>query len=1228
MKKKLNLFVYVIIVLIAGGCNAHHASGSGSSSDSASDNDITNGGHLLEVIADSALIIDNDAQTGQAKFYLENKSDQTINDIVVSSSSANIAIKDASNCHKPLASHETCEVSYVGKLPKDKNKDSANISVLFTHEDKYKSNGVIDILRNPDTSTPHFIVINTRARKNSDSELLIHAVGSDINKYAINSIKVNGHQIALQKNVSQTTLNGGENLSILVPTDVVNDTDPYTSQMELNLQGAVNNDEVNLMQTFIVGDAASGFIYEPNTGYINPTYNLNIATVGVVPQPHSVSYLASIPAGAVTDNTTHTFTASLQPTTSTASNLQCAQLISFVNNSCQVSVTGSGGTSSEVSNSNCIESIVIDPRKWGNTTQYLQCQYLPQIQDNNGLIENLNPGGVLTVNLSNMNNPVSVAMQADNNGYVSAVNANAGVINYAGKPSLPFTINGSAIKSPTYRWVRVYNYESVESVQIYYQVPSATAGQNASLIESPTAAISQIGSNATACSSGSILSPGSDCYIIMLVSPNGNAGIAGDTVNLQVKYNSLSSGRVSYYNTNLYMQFSGFSQYLGNMTTVVGGPNGVPFNESMPESSFITQAINGSSGGNTAAQCGKYGSSNNTYQCIAQGSYLNIKLPVKSSVLPAPFRYVLGNQAALTAQGFKVTYSISNSARPQDQVTYTNNGCLIPAFTNDGDWTCYISVQNVWSKNNTARDNIGLNVVGYFDANPSLKIENNWVNFFAINPTSKVLSMYNYTTSQPYAGPADTQAGGDTYWNSGESWGLVWNAANPDSTSTGTGRFFLYRGDPKCVADKVTGLLWLNQLLVNQASYSSMLRSAPDISCGGVVVANAGLNNGAIARSRLPSLREMSSIIDFRYNQTPGTLFGFTNLSPSNYNNLAIQNGTSTGRSSATGLSSVLYYELVADPNNVYPNVLSAATVNTFNWNGTAWSNNLGSSLYTTSGFLINLTNIDLINHVLVATLPTTELQPLQPLLKSIDPAVNSVLAGKVNCDAYCQESSGYRANTSNGGVGITWPTTGNWPNSSTNVVQNIYGKNRYVSDPTGNCMIDLATGLMFQQQYQSNLFGAGVDNADLARRVTLFNKANNAYYGLCGLKNWRGANIHELEATWNYAMDGQMNINLYKNNFSGSGYKGTDYFNPGSDMGISGLFYAASNFQGGGYVTSNTISSALNNAVSASNSSRVLTVQEVGGNNRQYFALDVMTNSQENYIAIPVAGGAARIQP
>ena len=1222
MVKNLRRVLIAANIILLASCGGSH------SSDTAPNNSLDSGNHIVEVVADSALIIDKGVETGQAKFYLENKSDHLVNDISVHSTSANLVINDASECHKALAPHQTCAVIYTAKLAKDKNKDSANVSAIFIADQKYKSDGQVDMLRNPDIGDAQFVVVNTRARKNDDSELIIHGVGgNDNHKYTVSSVTVNGHKISLannslKKNGLQSTINGGENLTVLVPTEIVNDSDPYNSQMTMSLQGTIDGSPTNLMQSFLVADAPAGFVYEPTTGYLNPTYNLNIATVGVTPQTYSVNYIKSIPAGAVTDNTTHTFTASLQPTTTTSRNLQCSQLISFTSNSCQVQVTGSNGSSPATSKNNCTQTIVVDPTKWGNTSQYLQCQYVPQIEDSNGNIESPTQSGILTVNLSNINNPVSAAMLPDNAGFVTIGNESTG-ISYNGTQ---FSISNT----PTsYRWVQIYNYESTESVLLNYQVPSLTVGNNANVSESPSAVKSVVGSSAAACSKGQYLSPGQNCYVVMQVLPTGISYMAGDAINLQVGLTSSKSGRVSYYTTNLYMQYSAsFARFLGNVTTVMGGPNGTAFNESMPESTFITTST---TGGSTPADCGNKSSKGNTYQCIVQGSYLNVKLPqaTGSFGLPSQFNYVLDNEDVLAAQGFKISYALANTATPAVPAQtwgVGTGGCKIPANAPTTS-ACYINVQNPWSPNNKIDGNIQLNIRGYFDKNPNIAILSNAVGFYALNPTSKVTSMYNYTSSLPYAGTADTQAGGDTYWNAGESWGLAWNAANPDSTSAGTGRFFLYRGDSKCVADKVTGLLWFNNVLVNQTvSHAGMLNQTPDISCGGIVVANAGLNNGAIARSRLPSLREMSSVVDFRYNQTAGFMFGFSDLNPTVYNSRAKQNGTATNIPSATALSSIMYYDLVYSASNIFSAILNAATVNNFTWNGTTWSNNLGSSI--SSGMpLLSDSAREYFNYVLVATLPTSELQPLQPLLKSIDPLVNSLLAGKVNCDAYCQESSGFRANNTNGGVGVTWPTRGNWPNEISNVTQNIYGKNRYVSDPTGSCMIDLATGLIFQQKFARSNFKGEDNNTDLAKTVTSLNRVNGAYYGLCGLKNWRGANIREVEATYNYAMDGQININLYKNILSSSGYAANSYFNPLTAMGISGLYYAANN-DGGSFTLTNTISSGLNNSASSATAKRIIPLQEFGNNSRQYFALSNTYYGSGTYAYIPVAGGTARIQP
>lgn len=1204
MSKKLNLLAY-ILVLLTSGCVSDHATEAIHS--------LENGSHLVEVIADSTLIIDKEAQSGQAKFYLENKSDETINNILVFSSSASVVIDNDSDCHKPLSPHATCEVSYTGNLNKSKNKDSVNVSATFTAEKTYKSDGVIDMLRNPDTSAPHFVVVNMRARKNDDSEFIIHGVGSNIHKYTINTINVNGHKLRLPNNATKATLSGGENLTILVPTDVVNETDPYTSQMKFNLQGSVDNSPANLLQNFIVGAASGGFVYEPNSGYINPTYNLNIATVGVVNQAYSMSYLASIPADAVTDNTTHTFTATLQPTTATASNMQCAQLISFVSNSCTVSVTGSNGTSAGVANSNCVESIVVDPTKWGNTTQYLQCQYVPQIKDSSGKLMTLNPGGVLTVNLSNMNNPVSAAMLVDNVGYVAAVNVNAGALTYGGNSALPFGMNGSVIKSPTYRWVQIYNYESVESIQLYYQVPSLTAGQNANLIESPSAVTSALGSTATACHSGGVLAPGANCYVLMLVAPNDYAGVAGDMVTLQAKYTSLTSGRVSYYSTNLYMQYSGFFQYLGNMSTVMGGPSGTAFNESMPETVFTSEAVNGVSGGSTASQCGTNGN-NNTYQCIVQGSYLNVKLPLVSSFLPGQFNYVLADESELTAQGFKITYALADTANPSNPATtwgVGTGGCKIPAYSLSSK-ACYINIKNIWSPNNTASGNIELNVVGYFASNPNLQIQSNGINFYAIKPTSKVLSMYNYTTSQPYSGAADTTIGGDTYWQSGESWGFVWNESNPNSSAIGTGRFFLLNNDQKCVVDKLTGLIWYTNVISN-TSISTSLSQAVPIVCGGVTYATAdgsnisGGSNWSGTKSRLPSQRELMTVLDFRYNNTSSkSLLNFsTGLNFSSLKTLGLLlsnpvNGYLTSSTFRSGQLPVIF-------------LATSGTTPSCGMDGSP-----ASSLYM--GFLVDnsvpfkssyaTTNYSCYAYVDVATIPNAVLTsmmvtPTARTLKSSNnmPSYNSN-------DAGAQESGLYSANSNGGSVGLPWPTAGSA------VVNAAYGGvGRYVNDPTGNCFIDLATGLIYQSVYGPVSATSGGMSTDLPSLVTKWDKAGGSNYAVCGLKNWRVQNIREAEATYNYAVAG---VNAFTRNSHNamidSWYGGLNYVSPSP--------FTKTITSGSLPVISSTTMSPLGN-----NYYVVPTNRNVSTDNyNEYFGTDYSVGSGYSYIM--VAGGSARIQP
>ena len=1243
MKKKLNLLAYFIVVLITTSCNANHAAGAGN----ASNNNLTNGDHLVEVVADSALVIDKGVETGQAKFYLENKSNYLVNDISVHSTSANLVINDASECHKALAPHQTCAVIYTAKLAKDKNKDSANVSAIFMADQKYKSDGQVDMLRNPDIGDAQFVVVNTRARKNDDSELIIHGVGSNDNhKYTVSSVTVNGHKISLannslKKNGLQSTINGGENLTVLVPTEIVNDSDPYNSQMTMSLEGTIDGAPTNLMQSFLVADAPAGFVYEPTTGYLNPTHNLNIATVGVVPQPYSISYKASIPAGAVTDDTTHIFTATLQPTTSTASNLQCSQLISFVNNSCQVNVTGSGGTSSAVENSNCIESIVIDPRKWGNTTQYLQCQYIPQIQDSNGQIESLNPSGVLTVNLSNMNNPVSAAMLVDNAGYVAAVNPNAGTMNYGGNPALPFTLNGSTIKSPTYRWVQIYNYESVESIQLYYQVPSNTAGQNANLIESPSYVGTVIGSGATACHSGDILAPGSNCYIIMLVSPSDYAGIAGDMVTLQARYTSLTSGRVSYYSTNLYMQYSGLTQYLGNMSTVVGGPNGTAFNESMPELSFMTEAANGNNGGNSIAECGT-SSNNNTYQCIAQGSYLNVKLPILNNFLPGQFTYVLANESALTAQGFKITYALANTATPSVAATtwgVGTGGCKIPAYS-PSTMACYINVQNTWNPNNNASGNIALNVLGYFANNPNMKLSNNWINFYAVNPTSKVLSMYNTTS--------DNTTGSDSYWNSGESFNYINNLSSPESfySASSSNRFSYLFGDNACILDKITGLLWYFKPQANSSLPISTLFSNPgNIICGGYVVATnsgAGTVFGSVY-SRIPSLREFTSIFDLSNSSSklinlPDSIssnvmskfFGLVTSTPlsttATARKLIAVVGTPASATDGYSFDWIDGYYGGSQQMSVYCSIKSNCGTAGVTAAANDWST--GKLSPGASSAASNL------QYILVAQLNGGEtingqvFQYKNKLLKGVNTQGAASSYQVFNGDEIYQESSL--------NIGVNWPTSGNGTVSTGQLVPKQYGSGRYVNDATGNCLIDLVSGIMYPKN-PIGVVSSATTSTDFSSIYTSYDKAGGANYGYCGMKNWRIINAREFEYSINYLCMGWDVCLTDPSSVSfdnANGMYGNDISMTWVANQGNGTIYGSIK-----YNTSYRFYPALNtytniNTTAGTNKTRYIPFNRTGRTANQYFATnlnpinDTALTDGSVFFNLLVAGGAARIQP
>ncbi|TXI92858.1 MAG: hypothetical protein E6Q33_05515, partial [Neisseriales bacterium] len=76
MLKKTRLLIAGNALLLAS-CGMNHPA------DSSSTNSLNNGNHLIEVIADSALVIDKGIDAGQARFYLENKSDQPVSDISI-----------------------------------------------------------------------------------------------------------------------------------------------------------------------------------------------------------------------------------------------------------------------------------------------------------------------------------------------------------------------------------------------------------------------------------------------------------------------------------------------------------------------------------------------------------------------------------------------------------------------------------------------------------------------------------------------------------------------------------------------------------------------------------------------------------------------------------------------------------------------------------------------------------------------------------------------------------------------------------------------------------------------------------------------------------------------------------------------------------------------------------------------------------------------------------------
>jgi hypothetical protein len=181
--------------------------------------------------------------------------------------------------------------------------------------------------------------------------------------------------------------------------------------------------------------------------------------------------------------------------------------------------------------------------------------------------------------------------------------------------------------------------------------------------------------------------------------------------------------------------------------------------------------------------------------------------------------------------------------------------------------------------------------------------------------------------------------------------------------------------------------------------------------------------------------------------------------------------------------------------------------------------------------------------------------------------------------------------------------------------------------------MIDLATGLIFQQKFiRANNFIAEANNTDIAKTVTSFNRVGGSFYGLCGLKNWREANIREHEAIWNHALNGLINTNFYTNTPNANAPRGGAqiyyWYNPEGGNNISGLFYANTN-DIAAYTITSTISSGLNNVASTSSARRLIPTQETGSYARGvYFAVGTQLNSTNSYYYIPVAGGAARIQP
>lgn len=1200
-------------------------------------NNYQNGNDLVKVISDSALIIDQDDHFGNAKFFIENVSDKTINGIDVFSNTANLNI-DATDCNKDIDPHETCEVSYTGALDAAKFQDSASISAVFARSDiKYKSDGVIDILRNPDSAKANFTIVNSRALRNADAEFNIHANGR-LNRYQINKITVNGHRIKLSDD-AQVKLNGGETLSVLVPADVVNETDPFTSEMKLSIDGIVNSKPLAITQSFMVGVAPTGSIYQPISGYVNPTYSVNISQNGAAQQIYNLNYIESIPAGVVTDNQTHYFAASLMPSPNmtTATAAICANIQAFASgaNQCQVVVNGSGGTSA-ASSTNCSESFTINPTNWPSNISYVQCQYIPVVSDHSGGGYTYPSNGILTINVAKNQNSVSAAIFSDSSQSVATMNV-AGLTppNYANNTSLAFTVNGGAT---AYRWVNIVNYETTESIVVSYNSNSYSAN-NSTLTEVPAMVPSVIGAGKLACTQNITLAPygqpNSSCYTLWAVTTNATAGIAKDMITFTPTFTTTLSGRTSSYTNTLLMQYTNFTVFLANMTTVMGGPNGVPFGESVPETSFVSQAVNGSYGGNSIAQCGT-SSNSNTYQCIMQGSYMNVKLPLASSGigLPGDFKYVLANEAALKASGFIITYALANTANPQTAATtWSTGGCTIPAFSSLTN-ACYINITNPWSKTNTINSNVSLNVVGYFTSAPNVTITNNWINFYAVKPATKLLPTYQATQ----------ESGDDGYWNGGESYGLNFAIGNGSDTN----RFFYdttCTAPVKCLVDRVTGLEWVVAFAAAESQYFTgaglldTCNQGGNTSCAsltskayfgaqklingnntynGITATNTvgqGLNStsqsayGSYIDWRLPNANELFSL--FSYASGPESLVfaipsganGVSSLGVNNpYYDTTIAANTSTTWYGGSGNGvQMSYFKFTLNPTSPYkqPNNLSQFWYPLTN-NQWMYSNQFGAVIsqpssnvcpsyallsYYGSSSAWNCGGSNLAGSystwLPVRTYTASGFTPLSMLPITNQKSVVNTYSGNnyiaqvmgSGIDGAAWESQA----VANGGA-VAWPKNGNIPATDTSGATG-----RFVVDPTGSCYIDLLTGLFYNKAglftLNANSNAVSTFKADLANYQNLDTNSGTTVpeilvgsgsvgapisKHLCGLSNWRAANVNEVMGLWNYYY-----ASWYSGCGSVAGCGNTTWLNKlfnnnYIDQTTSTLYFYASTYQGG----------------------------------------------------------------